>query len=180
MREEAAPAMREEAAPAMREEAAAAAMAREGSAAPLPADDIGDRQPDVPLERATPVEGEDAPRTRVGAPRGGPLARDRTDEPPARAAGPEPQPARAASPGADTASNGPSAGRPATPAPDRSTAVRELAGLFSDPGPGTPRPAEPQPPAAGAEPTDRRKRVEDDDQVTRGLIQRFIDGVKGL
>ncbi|MFN2588112.1 MAG: DUF4388 domain-containing protein [Actinomycetota bacterium] len=61
---------------------------------------------------------------------------------------------------------------------DRSTAARELAGLFDaghDPGPaagGTFVASPPTPP--------RPRRVEDDDQVTRGLISRLIDGVKGL
>lgn len=65
---------------------------------------------------------------------------------------------------------------------DRASVVRELAGLFSDDVPRV-RPA-PAPKAANpetpeAEP-DGRKRVEDDDQVNRGLISRLIDGVKGL
>ncbi|HEX2296102.1 MAG TPA: DUF4388 domain-containing protein [Actinomycetota bacterium] len=64
------------------------------------------------------------------------------------------------------------------PAVDRSTAARELAGLFDDVDapPGFERmavAASPRPPAAP-------RRVEDDDQVTRGLISRLIDGVKGL
>ena len=66
---------------------------------------------------------------------------------------------------------------------DRSAAVRELAGLFSDPEPGAPSNRESQSPTKNPEQSDgidRRKRVEDDDQVTRGLISKFIDGVKGL
>jgi hypothetical protein len=61
---------------------------------------------------------------------------------------------------------------------DRAAVVRELAGLFSEsdsPAPATP--TAPQQPSS--DPADR-KRVEDDDQVTRGLIARLIDGVKGL
>ena len=65
-----------------------------------------------------------------------------------------------------------------SPEVDRSTAARELAGLF-DEGPGVAGlgaaaliAAPPAPP--------RPRRVEDDDQVTRGLISRLIDGVKGL
>ncbi len=74
---------------------------------------------------------------------------------------------------------------PAPPAPsahqpqvDRSTVVKELAGLFSDD-------ERPQRPAGGASPdgespAEQRKRLEDDDQLNRGLITRLIDGVKGL
>lgn len=65
---------------------------------------------------------------------------------------------------------------PEPPSVDRSTAARELAGLFdfSDAGALT---------LAGAmvpSPPRTPRRVEDDDQVTRGLITRLIDGVKGL
>jgi hypothetical protein len=68
---------------------------------------------------------------------------------------------------------------PLEPSPevDRSTAARELAGLFD---------AEDSVFAAGmsfatAPPAPPRpRRLEDDDQVTRGLISRLIDGVKGL
>jgi hypothetical protein len=74
---------------------------------------------------------------------------------------------------------------PAPPAPspqgpqvDRSTVVRELAGLFSDDERTTPRPeAQSETAAAGV---DQRKRIEDDDQLNKGLITRLIDGVKGL
>ena len=68
---------------------------------------------------------------------------------------------------------------PLEPSPevDRSTAARELAGLFDAGDSGfaagmsfaTAPPAPPRP-----------RRLEDDDQVTRGLISRLIDGVKGL
>jgi hypothetical protein len=67
------------------------------------------------------------------------------------------------------------------PGVDRIAAVRELAGLFNEPEEGDDgeepiaRPVR-TPSAEG----DQRKRVEDDDQVTRGLISRLIDGVKGL
>jgi len=68
----------------------------------------------------------------------------------------------------------------AEPAPhvDRAAVVRELAGLFDD----DERPQRPAPTRdrEGADEPDERKRVEDDDQVTRGLISRLIDGVKGL
>jgi len=64
---------------------------------------------------------------------------------------------------------------------DRASVVRELAGLFSD---DVPRvravPAAKADPDAPEAETDGRKRVEDDDQVNRGLISRLIDGVKGL
>lgn len=76
----------------------------------------------------------------------------------------------------------PAASEPGGEAPsvDRAAVVRELAGLFSD----EERPRA-RPPVPAGEPTapgqpDQRKRVEDDDQVTKGLISRLIDGVKGL
>lgn len=67
------------------------------------------------------------------------------------------------------------------PAVDRSTAARELAGLFDDVDPtqalgGMAMAVPPAPGGPGRIP----RRVEDDDQVTRGLISRLIDGVKGL
>ena len=66
-----------------------------------------------------------------------------------------------------------------SPSVDRASVVRELAGLFSDDD--RPRPRQvPSKPAAEGEEEDTRKRVEDDDQVTKGLISRLIDGVKGL
>ncbi|MDQ3981454.1 MAG: hypothetical protein M3271_02090 [Actinomycetota bacterium] len=55
---------------------------------------------------------------------------------------------------------------------DRSTAARELAGLF-DLGEPVGRLAPSGPPAVP-------RRVEDDDDVTPGLISRLIDGVKVL
>jgi len=69
------------------------------------------------------------------------------------------------------------------PAPkvDRAAVVRELAGLFSDEEKPKPRAvpsgsgdqkAPPAPP--------QKRRVEDDDDVDRGVITRMIDGVKGL
>lgn len=85
----------------------------------------------------------------------------------------------------------------AEPRLDRSAVVRELAGLFSDtegpssrrgpalqpepePGPEPAAPAAEQRGAGQSGGADDRKRVEDDDQVTKGLISRLIDGVKGL
>ena len=66
-----------------------------------------------------------------------------------------------------------------SPAVDRSTAARELAGLFDDAEPSRAVDGFGGPPAPGGPPRMPR-RVEDDDQVTRGLISRLIDGVKGL
>jgi hypothetical protein len=63
---------------------------------------------------------------------------------------------------------------------DRSSAARELAGLLDDPAPARSEPRRRDGSGDEDEVEDRRKRVEDDDQVTRGLISRFIDGVKGL
>ena len=65
------------------------------------------------------------------------------------------------------------------PAVDRAAVVRELAGLFEDEDRPRARPAAPRPKTEG-EQEDERKRVEDDDQVTKGIISRLIDGVKGL
>lgn len=64
------------------------------------------------------------------------------------------------------------------PSVDRAAVVRELAGLFSDEERPRARPSAPSPVDGGEE--DDRKRVEDDDQVTKGIISRLIDGVKGL
>ena len=65
------------------------------------------------------------------------------------------------------------------PSVDRAAVVRELAGLFSDEERPMARPSAPRPAASTGE-ADERKRVEDDDQVTKGIISRLIDGVKGL
>ena len=79
-----------------------------------------------------------------------------------------------------------SAPQPPADAPrvDRAAVVRELAGLFGDeerPRSRAASPARPgEPEAPEAVDGDQRKRVEDDDQVNRGLISRLIDGVKGL
>ena len=68
-----------------------------------------------------------------------------------------------------------------SPRVDRIAAVRELAGLFSE-GDEEEAPSRSRRAAApeGEAAPDNRKRVEDDEQVTRGLISRLIDGVKGL
>ena len=65
------------------------------------------------------------------------------------------------------------------PSVDRAAVVRELAGLFGDDERPMARPSAPRP-AASSDDADERKRVEDDDQVTKGIISRLIDGVKGL
>lgn len=72
------------------------------------------------------------------------------------------------------------------PTVDRAAVVRELAGLFSEEATPRTRPAasRPKPAASGgdaaSDPDDKRKRVEDDEDVTKGIISRLIDGVKGL
>ena len=70
------------------------------------------------------------------------------------------------------------AGAHEAPAVDRSTAARELAGLFEDFE--APVGMQRMNIAASPPPPTVPRRVEDDDQVTRGLISRLIDGVKGL
>jgi hypothetical protein len=98
---------------------------------------------------------------------------------------PFPEPVSANEPGAPDI---PVSSEPSGEAPqvDRIAAVRELAGLFSE---GEDSGSKREAPRAfgdgGESPgdsddADGRKRVEDDDQVTRGLISRLIDGVKGL
>lgn len=69
-----------------------------------------------------------------------------------------------------------------SPTVDRASVVRELAGLFSDEdaAPRARNRAARKPAEGGEGEPDTRKRVEDDDQVTKGLISRLIDGVKGL
>ncbi len=81
------------------------------------------------------------------------------------------------------------------PTVDRLAAVKELADLFdqtdSGDASGPPYPAELEAAAASAAADqetwdstategDGRRRVEDDEEITRGLISRLIDGVKGL
>jgi hypothetical protein len=63
---------------------------------------------------------------------------------------------------------------------DRAAVVRELAGLFSDEEQ-MPRHVRPSQDAEEELPEGYvRRRVEDDDQINKGLIGRFIDGVKGM
>jgi uncharacterized protein DUF4388 len=77
-------------------------------------------------------------------------------------------------PGPDVSSAKPS------PRVDRAAVVRELAGLFSD------EEQQPRRVRASDESDEGRpeghakRRVEDDDQINKGLIGRFIDGVKGM
>lgn len=63
---------------------------------------------------------------------------------------------------------------------DRSTVARELAGLFEDFEAPVGMQRMQAAPAGPPGPPSVPRRVEDDDQVTRGLISRLIDGVKGL
>ncbi|MDQ3941049.1 MAG: DUF4388 domain-containing protein [Actinomycetota bacterium] len=69
---------------------------------------------------------------------------------------------------------------------DKSAAVRELSNLFrqTEVEPGStysaPPPVAQESPDAEPAPPEERKRVEDDEEITRGLISRLIDGVKGL
>ena len=81
--------------------------------------------------------------------------------------------------GPDSAQQSPDAPGPRV---DRAAVVRELAGLFSD----EEAPRRARPTADGADDEDTtptgaaKRRVEDDDQINKGLIGRFIDGVKGM
>jgi hypothetical protein len=61
---------------------------------------------------------------------------------------------------------------------DRAAVVRELAGLFSDDDQAPRRPS-PPPPGSGR-PNAPKRRVEDDEEIDKGLIGRFINGVKGM
>jgi hypothetical protein len=63
---------------------------------------------------------------------------------------------------------------------ERSAAVRELAGLWGDSDQPARRPSAQRPADPGPADPDARKRVEDDDDINRGLISKLIDGVKGL
>ena len=115
----------------------------------------------------------------------GEVAEAQTDEAPETPAAPD------APPPPEKSDEMPVSSAPSGEAPvvDRAAVVRELAGLFSDEverpraRPSAPRPAA-KTPAGGApeaaDPDDTRKRVEDDDQITKGIISRLIDGVKGL
>jgi hypothetical protein len=76
------------------------------------------------------------------------------------------------------------AGAPPAAVVDRLAAVKELADLFGadsdEVGPPYTPELEAQREAEAAHVPDTRRRVEDDEEITRGLISRLIDGVKGL
>ena len=151
--------------------------------------------PDVPDEPEMPVEAFDAPGpgdlTAEGPvsadedPMAAELLAPAAPEAPAAEepqAPPAPEPAVAPEAPADIPVSSESAGE--SPRVDRIAAVRELAGLFSEGedeegNNGKARSRSSESPATEGAP-DNRKRVEDDEQVTRGLISRLIDGVKGL
>ncbi len=57
---------------------------------------------------------------------------------------------------------------------DRAAVVRELASLFNDEEGSSPGSS------ASADPQGSQRRLEDDDELDKGLIHRLIDGVKGL
>lgn len=125
-------------------------------------------QPVVPSTPSAP-EADEVAETYLGSFLG--------DEPEA----PQPPPAQNG-PAAPAAAPGPA------PKVDRAAVVRELASLFSDEEPSARRPSRPSPPASPAAesrpnerpPAEGPKRVEDDDQLNRGIINRLIDGVKGI
>jgi hypothetical protein len=71
------------------------------------------------------------------------------------------------------------------PTVDKSAAVRELSNLFKQTEVDSSTPTFMVPPAnrneeEAVEEPETKKRVEDDEEITRGLISRLIDGVKGL
>jgi hypothetical protein len=67
---------------------------------------------------------------------------------------------------------------------DRAAVVRELAGLFNDEGSRPRRPPSGRPdeaaPDDGSTTPPAKRRVEDDEDINKGVIGRFIDGVKGM
>jgi hypothetical protein len=78
----------------------------------------------------------------------------------------------------------PPAADPATAKVDRAAVVRELAGLFND---DEMRPRRTRSSKSGDDDSGdespspvAKRRVEDDDEINKGLIGRFIDGVKGM
>lgn len=88
-------------------------------------------------------------------------------------------------PAAEEPTPPPAPGEPEeSPSVDRAAVVRELAGLFDDDRPRTTRAQTESRSKKGddeeTEGADQRHRVEDDDQLNKGLIGRLIDGVKGL
>jgi hypothetical protein len=157
----------------------------EGSPAPAGA------EADSPPERW--FEDPMGPSTRTAPPEGAEVEAAAAETPPAETppGAEEPAAEERERPPEDASAEG--GARASEPRLDRSAAARELAGLFSDAG-RSPRPAsgaraepEDEPDAVEETPerrrpeeSDERKRVEDDEGVTKGLISRLIDGVKGL
>jgi hypothetical protein len=133
--------------------------------APVPSPEAAEPELDAPVPPEEAAEPElDEPATAEGAPEG-PAADERGA---AEGEGPpheEPVSEAAAPSGPEDA-----------PRREGSAAVRELAGLLGDPD--RPRPARASEPERGQ--PDDRKRVEDDEDIDRGLIARLIDGVKGI
>lgn len=138
-----------------------------------PADTSGDTMPEAASpEQAPVVEGFDAPGPNdLVETKPDPFLNDLLND-----EGPQASAPAVADPPATTANPAPPAPSPAHPQVDRTTVVRELAGLFSD-DERTVRTAQGAPEGASE---DERKRIEDDDQLNKGLISRLIDGVKGL
>ena len=131
---------------------------------------------DAAWTEATGIEAFDAPAPDelvTSTPDPDPFVTDLFAEP-ASASAPQEPPAPPAEPEIPV-SSAPAGEQPSV---DRAAVVRELAGLFGDDDRPRARPSVP-PPSEGGE-ADERKRVEDDDQVTKGIISRLIDGVKGL
>ncbi|MFN2488495.1 MAG: DUF4388 domain-containing protein [Actinomycetota bacterium] len=143
-----------------------------------PADELGSAAPEETwpddLDVEPGIEGERAPEEQPAADEG--PAGDERPAPEERAAEPRRAPEERAA-----ADERPGERAPQAPV-DRSAVVRELAGLFGAAEPSRPRPT-PAPSDAETSTSDEpddRKRVEDDEQVTKSLISRLIDGVKGL
>ena len=161
-----------------------------GIVSPAPTDEPVDELVDEPIEDAvaastdsavwseSPIEAFDAPAPDelvTSTPAVDPFMDDLFDEPAV------PHIDEPPAPPAPVEEEIPVSSAPSGEAPsvDRAAVVRELAGLFSDDERPMARPSAPSPAASSGE-TDERKRVEDDDQVTKGIISRLIDGVKGL
>lgn len=135
-------------------------------------------EPQLEVE-SVPTEVEDVSPLPQPEPAAPPAPRGRVlygDSGPVFEPEPEDEPVDAASPSPPATEPPEEPARPAArtdlPKVDRSTVVRELAGLFSDDvaGSSTDHPEVP----------DNRKRVEDDEAVDKKLISKLIDGVKGL
>ncbi|MGH2754177.1 MAG: DUF4388 domain-containing protein [Actinomycetota bacterium] len=147
----------------------------------------------APPASETPPPGDDAQGDQVeggGEPFLSDLLRSEPEPEAVPAAQPPPEPE--VSPEAESPEPQVAAAPPVTPSSDpdqidfdKAAMARELSGLFRDDHPEYDRPLIPgegdasRPPRPPKAPP-VRKRVEDDEQVTRGLISRLIDGVKGL